>query len=124
MNEKQTPGSKQDEALPVKTISTVLGCSHQPPCPGTEAAAIEAAPCRAFVVVETDKGHEVWPDPDGPITAVFTERSDADLFVFAASVLPVANINDLRSKVREYWKTKQRESRTRRTKKALPEKTT
>lgn len=98
----------------MNTTNAILGCTHQPPCARTEAAAIEAAPLRSFVIVETGKGHEVWPDPDGPITAVFTERADADLFVFAASLLPTASIEDRRAGVRGYWKRKQQESRQRR----------
>lgn len=98
----------------MNTTEMPRGCVHEPPCAGTESAAIEAAPLRSYVVVETNKGHEVWPDPEGPITAVFTEQADADLFVFAASLLPLTSVEDRRSKVREYWKQKQRESRNRR----------
>lgn len=39
-----------------------------------------------FVIVETLKGFEVWPDATGSkLTAIFTERSDAEMFVVYAS---------------------------------------
>lgn len=39
-----------------------------------------------FVIVETDRGVEVWPNTVGSfLTAIFTFRSDADAFVSYAS---------------------------------------
>lgn len=40
-----------------------------------------------YVIVDTDKGSEVWPNEQGaPLVATFTKRSDAELFIASVGV--------------------------------------